>query len=156
MFPLTLGAITTVGAFLKLRLAHAPLCYVTWACLRRPALPGPLCSPLIFLPHLLKEKRKEEAPAFPKSNLIDKIALLRPEGNKWLLLLVIIATPVLWHFARKVQFDGDLMHLNYMSAEKEAAQEELNCNNAYALSSVLRGSGAGQNNIRGPAKTGKR
>ena len=134
VFPLTLGAITTVGAFLALRLASAPLLR-DLGLFAAASLAGASLFTLIFLPHLLKTKRQNEVPVRP--NLIDKLATLRPEGNKWLLLLVIVATPVLWHFARKVQFDGDLMHLNYMSDEMKAAQEELNRNNAYALSSVF-------------------
>jgi hypothetical protein len=72
-----------------------------------------------------------------KPNLIDKLAMYRPEGNKWLLITVILATPILWYFAGKVQFDGDLMHLNYLSPEMKTAQDELNQHNAYALSSVF-------------------
>lgn len=135
VFPLTLGAITTVGAFFALRLANAPLLR-DLGLFAATSLTGASLFTLIFLPHLLSGKqRKEHTESRP--NLIDKLAQFRPEGNKWLLLLVIVATPVLWHFARKVQFDGDLMHLNYMSEEMKAAQEELNRNNAYALSSVF-------------------
>lgn len=136
VFPLTLGAITTVGAFLALRLASAPLLR-DLGLFAAASLTGASLFTLIFLPHLLKENKKVDNPPAPKANLIDKLAALRPEGNKWLLLIVILATPVLWYFARKVQFDGDLMHLNYMSGKMKAAQEELNRNNAYALSSVF-------------------
>ncbi len=136
VFPLTLGALTTVGAFLALRLANAPLLR-DLGLFASASLTGASLFTLIFLPHLLKGKKEATEHTVPKANLIDKVAMLRPEGNKWLLLLVILATPVLWYFARKVQFDGDLMHLNYMSKELKAAQDELNKNNAYALSSVF-------------------
>src|SRR5690606_29000541 len=68
---------------------------------------------------------------------IDKLARLRPEGNKWLLGFVILATPILAYFAQQVRFDSDLMHLNYLSPELKAAEEELNRDNAYALSAVF-------------------
>lgn len=139
VFPLTLGGLTTVGAFLALRFAHAPLLQ-DLGIFAAASLTGASLFTLIFLPHLLKEKNTightnhfQEL----KLNLIDKLALLKPEGNKWLLLIVLIATPVLFHFAKKVQFDGDLMHLNYLSPELKQAQDELNKNNAYALSSVF-------------------
>ncbi|MNU52766.1 2-acyl-glycerophospho-ethanolamine acyltransferase [compost metagenome] len=131
--PLTLGAITTIGAFFALRFAHAPLLkdLGTFAAF---SLLGASLFTLIFLPHL---SPKEKTLTAPKENLIDKLANLRPEGNKWLLALVILLTPVLWIFAKKVQFDGDLMKLNYMSPKLQAAQESLNKDNAFALSSVF-------------------
>lgn len=135
VFPLTLGALTTVGAFLALRLANAPLLR-DLGLFAAASLTGASLFTLIFLPHLLKE-RKAKAHKELKPNLIDKLATYQPEGNKWLLITVIVATPVLWYFAGKVQFDGDLMHLNYLSPEMKRAQDELNQHNAYALSSVF-------------------
>lgn len=136
VFPLTLGAITTVGAFLALRFANAPLLQ-DLGLFAAASLTGASLFTLIFLPHLLKGQTSTETHTPIRPNLIDKIALLRPEGNKWLLALVLCATPVLWYFAGKVQFDSDLMHLNYMSPQLQAAQDELNRNNTYALSSVF-------------------
>lgn len=136
VFPLTLGALTTVGAFLALHLAHAPLLQ-DLGIFAASSLTGASLFTLIFLPHLLKGKVTDKSRKVLKPNFIDKLALLKPEGNRWLFLLVVLATPVLWHFANKVQFDGDLMHLNYLSPEMKQAQDELNKNNAYALSSVF-------------------
>lgn len=136
VFPLTLGALTTVGAFLALRLAHAPLLQ-DLGLFAAASLTGASLFTLIFIPHLLKEKSEAGTHQVLKLNLIDKLARFRPEGNKWLLLTVVAATPVLWYFAGKVQFDGDLMHLNYLSPEMKRAQDELNEHNAYALSSVF-------------------
>ncbi len=135
-FPLTLGAFTTIGAFFALRFAHAPLLrdLGTFAA---ASLTGASLFTLIFLPHLLKGLDGTVEATNAKPNFIDRLAGFRPEGNKWLLLAVIVATPLLWHYAKKVQFDSDLMHLNYMSPELKQAQEELNRNNAYALSSVF-------------------
>ena len=137
VFPLTLGAITTVGAFLALRLANAPLLQ-DLGLFAAASLTGASLFTLIFLPHLLKtnDKAQQHQQSF-KPNIIDKLAALKPEGNKWLLLFVIVATPIFWHFAKGVTFDGDLMHLNYLSPELKQAQDELNNNNAYALSSVF-------------------
>jgi 1-acyl-sn-glycerol-3-phosphate acyltransferase len=136
VFPLTLGALTTVGAFLALRLANAPLLQ-DLGLFAAASLAGASLFTLIFLPHLLKGKKTSKEYKELKPNLIDKLAMYRPEGNKWLLITVIVATPVLWYFAGKVQFDGDLMHLNYLSTEMKTAQDELNQHNAYALSSVF-------------------
>ncbi len=135
-FPLTLGAFTTIGAFFALRFAHAPLLQ-DLGTFAAASLTGASLFTLIFLPHLLKGLDGTSQDSNTKPNFIDRLAGLKPEGNKWLLIAVIAATPVLWHYARKVQFDSDLMHLNYMSPELQRAQEELNRNNAYALSSVF-------------------
>lgn len=135
-FPLTLGAFTTIGAFFALRFAHAPLLQ-DLGTFAAASLTGASLFTLIFLPHLLKGLDGSAAATTTKPNFIDRLAGLRPEGNKWLLLAVIVATPILWHYAKKVQFDSDLMHLNYMSPELQRAQDELNRNNAYALSAVF-------------------
>ncbi|WP_158605877.1 trifunctional MMPL family transporter/lysophospholipid acyltransferase/class I SAM-dependent methyltransferase [Taibaiella sp. KBW10] len=134
VLPLTLGAITTIGAFFALRFANAPLLQDlgTFAAF---SLLGASLFTLIFLPHITPRPKTDHGAV--KENLIDKIAHWKPEGNKWLLAFVLLLTPVLWHFAKKVQFDGDLMKLNYMSPKLAKAQEQLNKDNAFALSSVF-------------------
>lgn len=140
--PLTLGAITTIGAFLALRLSNAPLLQ-DLGLFAAASLTGASLFTLIFLPHLLhyfdKVKRKPEETTGNDIPItfIDRMAAWRPEGNKWLLALVLLATPLLWHYAGKVGFEGDLMKLNYLSPELKAAQDDLNAHNAYALSSVF-------------------
>src|SRR5690606_35275268 len=59
-----------------------------------------------------------------------------PEKNKWLIIGIVLLTPVLFHFAKNVEFDSDLMHLNYLSPDLKKAQEEVSKNNAMALSAV--------------------
>ncbi len=132
--PLTLGALTTVGAFFALRFSNAPLLR-DLGLFAAASLTGASMFTLIFLPHLIKAENKKVI--HHKPNFIDKIAQLKPEGNKWLLTLVILATPVMWYFANDVKFDSDLMHLNYLSPELKVAQDELNQSNSYALSSIF-------------------
>lgn len=135
VFPLTLGAFTTIGAFFALRFCHTPLLQ-DLGLFASASLAGASLFTLVFLPHLLKNKNGK---AYSKAPItfIDKIATYSPEKNKWLLMLVLIATPILWHFAKDVQFDSDLMHLNYLSPELKIAQDELNKKNDYALSSLF-------------------
>lgn len=129
--PLTLGAITTIGAFFALRYANAPLLrdLGTFAGF---ALMGASLFTLVLLPHISPQPQQGA-----KDTIIDKIAERRPEGNKWLLLLVVVATPVLWYFSGTVGFQSDLMQLNYMSPELKRAETALNKSNAYALSSLF-------------------
>src|SRR5690606_8253727 len=42
-----------------------------------------------------------------------------------------------WYFAGKVQFDADLMNLNYMSSHSLAAQKKFNAQNDFALSKAF-------------------
>lgn len=138
VFPLTLGAITTIGAFLALRFSHAPLLR-DLGLFAAASLCGASFCTLVFLPHFLAGNldRKGGDGSLSRPNFIDRLAALRPEGNKWLLCGVILATPVLWFFAGKVTFDSDLMHLNYLSPSLKKAQEELAAQNASALSAVF-------------------
>lgn len=135
VFPLTLGAFTTIAAFFALRFAEAPLLrdLGTFASF---SLLGASLFTLIFLPHLLKGTAKKEFHEH-KKNIIDRLAALRPEKSKVLLIIVLVATPVLWHYAPKVRFDTDLMHLNYMTPRLAEAQSALEKDNSFALSSLF-------------------
>lgn len=128
--PLTLGAITTIGAFFALRYANAPLLQDlgTFASF---ALLGASLFTLVMLPHFTPQSRRQDV-----ETLIDKLAEQKPEGNKWLLALVLFATPILWYFSGSVGFQSDLMQLNYMTPQLKAAQEALNKDNTYALSAL--------------------
>ena len=133
--PLTLGAFTTIGAFFALQFTNAPVLQ-DLGLFAGSSLLGASLFTLIFLPHLFKENKKANQVPF-KENVIDKIAKLNPDRNKYLIVLVLLVTPIMFYFSGKVQFDADLMNLNYMSPELKEAQEELNKDNAFALSSVF-------------------
>ncbi len=134
--PLTLGAFTTIGAFLILSFANAPLLQ-DLGLLAASGLAGAALFTLIFLPHLYSPQNHKDKAVLPKENVIDKLATLKPEKSKWLLLLVLILTPVLWHYSGKVGFDGDLMQLNYISDKLKNAEETLNKHNDYALRTIF-------------------
>jgi 1-acyl-sn-glycerol-3-phosphate acyltransferase len=132
VFPLTLGALTTIGAFAALRWAHAPLLKdlgLFAAC----SLAGASLFTLIFLPHLLDNNSINP---HTKPNFIDQLAQYKPEKNKYLLAFVLLATPIMFYFSKKVSFNSDLMQLNYMSPKLQQAQKELNEHNSYALNAV--------------------
>lgn len=134
--PLTLGAFTTIAAFLSLRFAEAPVLQDlgTFAAF---SLMGASFFTLVFLPQLIRTGPSgltRRSGKKPGPNLIDRMARWQPEKNRWLLLAVLLLTPVWWYFAGKVQFDGDLMNLNYMSPRTAAAQEHFQAQNDFALS----------------------
>lgn len=129
--PLTVGSFTTIAAFLSLRFVHTPILQ-DLGLFAGASLAGAALCTLIFLPHFaagisLKETRK---------TVFDKLGNWQPEKNKWLVIGIILLTPVLFHFAKKVEFDSDLMHLNYLSPQLQKAQDDVSRNNAMALSAV--------------------
>lgn len=131
--PLTLGSFTTVAAFLSLRLVSTPILQDLGLFAAASLLGAALCT-LIFLPHLpIGTAHKEPA----KITVFDKVARLRPEKNKWLILIIMLLTPVFLYFSTGVKFDSNLMNLNYLSPKLQQAQDEVSKVNSVALSSVF-------------------
>lgn len=130
--PLTIGSFTTIAAFLSLRFVDTPILQ-DLGLFAATSLAGAALCTLIFLPHLPIGVNTKT----PKRTLFDKLAELRPEKNKWLVLFIFLFTPVMLYFAQDVSFDSDLMHLNYLSPEMQKAQDEVSEVNASALSSIF-------------------
>jgi Predicted exporter len=129
--PLTIGSFTTIAAFLSLRLANTPILQDI-GLLAAMSLTGAALATLIFLPHFPLGKPKEHKPT-----IFDKLGDRRPESNKWLVLLIVVLTPVMFYCIKGVEFDNDLMHLNYLSPQLEEAQAEVSAANSFALSSIF-------------------
>lgn len=132
--PLTLGAFTTVAAFFAMRFAEAPILrdLGTFASL---SLMGASLTTLIFLPQIISRfrfKLKEGK----KDTFIDKIARWKPEKYPVLFWLVLLLTPVFYIFSKQVEFDSDLMKLNFMSQEVKEAQDHLNESSGWALNNL--------------------
>lgn len=145
--PLTLGSFTTIAAFLSLRLVSTPILQDLGLFAAASLLGAALCT-LIFLPHLPIGQGKREPlqrglPLGPakegghRTTFFDKIARWKPERKKWLVLFIFLLTPVMLYFSTGVQFDSNLMNLNYLSPELQKAQEEVSEVNTVALSSVF-------------------
>ncbi len=137
VFPLTLGALTTIGAFWGLTFASAPL-LKDIGIFASFSLCGASLFTLIFLPQLLEKFKiqKEEKEEVPFA-FLGKLAAYKPEKSKWLFFAVILVTPIFWYFSDQVTFQGDLMQLNYLSPDLMKAQDELNKDNSFALSSLF-------------------
>lgn len=130
--PLTIGSFTTIAAFLSLRLVHTPILQ-DLGLFAAASLAGAALCTLVFLPHLPIGIGHERT----KHTVFDKLAQWKPERNKWLVSIIVLLTPVMLYFTGNVQFDSDLMHLNYLSPRLEQAQKEVSEANAFALSSVF-------------------
>jgi predicted exporter len=132
--PLTLGAITTIGAFFILTYANAPVLQdLGW--FAAIGLLGASVFTLIFLPHLLSDKWITST--HYKVTLLDKLAKWQPEKNKLLLLLIVIISPILWHYSKNVSFDSNLMHMNYMSSSLKSAENKISQHLDFTLGNVF-------------------
>jgi predicted exporter len=89
---------------------------------------------LIFLPHFPLGKSKTDR---ARVTIFDRLARLEPARSKVLLWAIVIITPVMGWWSLRVQFDDDLMHLNYLSPRMKAAEAEVSKASAYALSSMF-------------------
>ncbi len=130
--PLTLGSATTIIAFLALTLIDTPILQDLGLFAATSLLGAALCT-LIFLPHLISTK---SASRKDYNTVFDKLALLKPERNKWLLISIVVLTPVLLYFSSDVQFDSDLNNLNFLSPKLEKAQDKIAGVNSDVLGSV--------------------
>lgn len=130
--PLTIGSFTTIAAFVSLLYVHTPILQDLGLFAGMSLTGAALCT-LIFLPHFpLGIKHEEE-----RETIFDTIGKWRPEKNKWLVLGIFLLTPIMLYYAYDVEFDSDLMHLNYLSPRMQQAQDEVSKANALALSSVF-------------------
>ena len=119
--PMTVGNITTVGAFLSLLFVSAEALrdFGLFAAL---ALIGTTLYVLIFMPHFVPKVSKDSShyPAF-----FDRISRVRFENNKWAIITILILTIVFLFFSKKLTFESDLNKISYMTDDQKKAFNEL-------------------------------
>lgn len=94
---------------------------------------------MIVLPHLLDMTRRESDETEEKNYLekiLDRITQYSFHRNKRLLLFMGVITAVSLFYFRQVGFETDMMKMNYMSAELQRAEENLNRINNAKLHSI--------------------
>ncbi|WP_320053235.1 MMPL family transporter [uncultured Acetobacteroides sp.] len=122
-YPLTIGSFTTIGAFLGLLFTNSKLLrdFGLFAAL---SLIGTTIFCLVFLPHMLSEKKRER-----KSKLlewIERANSYRYDSNKWLIGFIVILVGVCFFWYNDVRFDSDMMHLNYESDALKKTEQKIN------------------------------
>ncbi len=118
VLPLTIGNVTTVGAFLAL----VPLKSVALRDLGLFAaflLVGTIFFVLVFLPHLVKIK------ATPSHHIFTRLGNAQLDNKRPLVWLVIVLTVVLAVFSIRTSFDTNFAHINYMSEEQQTEMANL-------------------------------
>jgi 1-acyl-sn-glycerol-3-phosphate acyltransferase len=124
--PLTIGCLTTIGAFAALMFTSSALLQ-DMGLFSMLALIGTALFCLIFLPHFLKRFTVTK-----KSFLLDKIERIvgfdRYKTNLWVVLPIILATVVGLFFYKDVKFDDDMSNINFTPShivEAEARSAEI-------------------------------
>lgn len=115
--PMMLGSLTTVLAFFGLHFTNAAVLKDIGLFAGFSLIGAVICS-LIFLPHLTGAIRYSGV-AEPKSTFI-KDGFVR-----WVVIVILLATPVLLYFATQVRFNSNMSKLNFMSEETRQAQQRL-------------------------------
>ncbi len=133
--PLTVGSLTTIGGFLCLEFVESEMLKDLGLFAAFSLIGASLCS-LIFLPHFIASKKERSQDKAAKFSWIEKLAGLRPEYNKYLVLLILALTIFFGYWARHVSFETDLQQMNFMTGKLKQAEKKLNKINEYALQSV--------------------
>ena len=113
--PLVVGNITTVGAFLAL----VPLKSTALRDLGIFAsllLVGTILFVLLYLPHYVTSKQGRKR---RNGRLIEYLSSLSPEKHRGIVVGTVIITLVLLYFSFHTEFDSDMAHMNYMTANQK-------------------------------------
>lgn len=133
--PMTVGSFTTIGGFLCLQFVESEM-LKDLGYFAAFSLVGASLSSLIFLPHFIASKKEQAAHTAHEFSWIDKIASLKPEYNKYLVIIILGLTIFFAFWAGKAGFESDLQSMNFMSRKLKLSEKKLNQINQYALQSV--------------------
>lgn len=126
--PMVIGSATTIGGFLCLLFVNAEILH-DFGLLGAFGLIGAVLFSLIFLPHLIGQEQIEKKTTVTVK-LLEKAGQIELASNPYIRWSVILLTPVLLYFAQYIEFDSDLMHLNYMSSELKKTEQILRGNDS--------------------------
>ncbi len=124
--PILISAATTASAFFGLWIVSAPALRDMGLFAGISILFSALFS-LIFIPLFLKDPAKPIT--HPETYLRKKIRSFTSYAfheKVWLILLVVMLTPIFYYYSNSVRFQGDMNAINYMSEDTRRAEENLN------------------------------
>ncbi len=131
-YPMTVGGFTTIGAFLCLLAIHSEALQ-DFGMFAAFSLIGASLFTLLIMPQFFKS----EIPiTHTESNFIDKLSSYTFHKNRYLIGFVIIASLTCLYFSRQVEFESDVMKMNYISPKLEQAENNLNRISNVSLKSV--------------------
>ena len=121
-YPLTIGSITTIGAFAGLLFTDSQLLrdFGLFASL---TLVGTTLFSLVLLPHLIRKEKRGGGSAVLER--VERLTGMRPDRNRPLVAAILLLTFICLFFFNRIGFDSDMMHLNYDPPRLAAAQQRL-------------------------------
>ena len=135
--PLLIGNITTVGAFLSLLFISSDA-MKDLGLFSSFLLMGTILFVLIFLPYflLLERNKKQEIrleknvienhnEVTHKKQVFEKLSNFSPEKNKFIVLISLVLTVVLFFYSFGTKFETNLQSINYMTAEQRSEMNKL-------------------------------
>jgi uncharacterized protein len=132
-WPLTLGSATTVLAFLSLQFANATMVRDIGFFAGFSLVGAAVCS-LVFLPHFLSD---DFFGSGAKQGWRIKPFLIKPSGSRYVVIAILLLTPVMLYLAKDVKFNSDMNTLNFMSPSLKQTGEKLNRISQNAAHSVF-------------------
>lgn len=119
--PLTIGNVTTVGAFLSLLFISSPAMknLGTFASM---ILVGTILFVMIVMPHIIPENSRYYSKE-PR-RIFKKLSEIQFENSKILVIVVMILTVISLFFG-KAGFDADMSKINYMTEEQEVLMKKI-------------------------------
>lgn len=114
--PLLVGNVTTVGAFFALVPLHS-VAMRDLGLFSSFLLIGTIIFVLVYLPHVIKPKERSTE---MKGGFISYLANIHPEGNKYVIGIVIALTAVFGYFSFSTEFDSNMANINYMTDQQRA------------------------------------
>ncbi|MDQ3046755.1 MAG: 1-acyl-sn-glycerol-3-phosphate acyltransferase [Bacteroidota bacterium] len=123
-FPLTIGGTTTIGAFLSLMFVKSEALQ-DFGLFAAFSLIGAALFTLIIFPQLMKVRngnaREHQYPLW-----IRKLSEYKFENNKILIAFILSFALISLYTSRFVEFESDMMKMNYVSDETARAENNLN------------------------------
>lgn len=124
--PILISAATTASAFFGLWIVSAPALQDMGLFAGISILFSALLS-LIIVPLFLKDqKQKTKTTDHFFRRKIQQFTAYPFHEKKWLIISLIVLTPVFYYFSNTVVFQGDMNAINYMSEKTKRAEEHLN------------------------------
>ena len=133
--PLSIGSFTTIGGFFCLYFLQSELLKDLGLFAGFSLIGASFCS-LVFLPHLIGNTNQTTQRKIKQFQWIDKVASLRPEYNKYVIIITVVLTIVFFYTAQNVGFETDLTDMSFMNDKLKLAEKKLNTLNKVALQSV--------------------
>lgn len=124
-YPLTVGSITTIGAFAGLLFTNSTLLQ-DFGLFSALTLVGTTLFSLIFLPHFLNTKSNSNRSDGKLLAFVTRISNTRPDRSRMVVWFIIVATLVCAIFFNDVKFDSNMMNLNFDAPHLKAAESRLN------------------------------